>query len=378
MTRNQSPLIDEKSRPYFDAHLSQCVSTVDALYSLIDQFKPDKLYSFNGRFEEVRPIHDISQELNLPFTMTEVVKKNGQWYKVSFHNHLPHDIKYNLERREYCWEHYDMSEEQKVALGNSFFTKRRGGEDTGDLRIYVENQVEGNVDCFKEGKRNIAIFNSSEDEFAAVGGDWDSLKLFKNQYEGIEYILEHADPSIHFILRIHPNLEGIPYKYHTNLYALPERYSNITVIPASSDASTYTIMEKCDKIIAFWSTMGIESAYWGKPVILLGPAMYCYDDITYFPRTKEEAMDLMTKELQPKRNDNIIKFGAYMLNKDPLIIPTKYINCDVNVRRFLGNKYSSSPYINFLGNETITGLYIAVNRKIRGRKRLFTIPKEEE
>ena len=245
-TRNQDPLIDDESRAYFDEHLNQCASTVDALYALIDEFKPNKLYSFNGRFEEVRAVYDISQVMHLPITLTEVVKKNGQWYKVSFHDKLPHDIRYNLERREYCWSHYNMSEEEKVALGNSFFTKRRGGEDTGDLRIYVENQVEGNVSCFKEGKRNIAIFNSSEDEFAAVGGDWDKLKLFRNQYEGIIYLLENADPSIHFILRIHPNLEGIPYKSHTELYKLPERYSNITVIPAKSNASTYTIMEKCE------------------------------------------------------------------------------------------------------------------------------------
>ena len=378
MTRNQSPRINEVSKPFFDAHLSQCVSTVDALYKLIDEYKPDKLISFNGRFEEVRPIYDISQTLHLPCTMTEVIKKDGKWYKVSFHDHLPHDIKYNLERREYCWSHYEMTEEEKIALGNSFYTKRRGGQDTGDLRIYVENQVEGNVDCFKEGKRNIAIFNSSEDEFAAVGGDWDSLKLFKNQYEGIIYLLENADPSVHFILRIHPNLEGIPYKYHTDLYNLPERYANVTVIPASSNASTYTIMEKCEKVIAFWSTMGVESSYWGKPVILLGPAMYCYDDVTYFPKTKEEAIDLLTKDLAPKLNDNIIKYGAYLLNKDPLIVPTIHINCNSTRHYLFGNKFTTNPFIKFWGGEYLTGLIIAVNRRIRGRGSKLVVPREEE
>lgn len=378
MTRNQSPRIDDNSKPYFDAHLSQSVSTVDALYKLIDEYKPDKLYSFNGRFEEVRPIYDISQTLHLPCTMTEVIKKDGKWYKVSFHDHLPHDIKYNLERREYCWKHYKLTEEEKVALGESFYIKRRGGQDTGDLRIYVENQVEGNINCFKEDKRNIAIFNSSEDEFAAVGGDWDKLKLFKNQYEGIIYLLENADPSIHFILRIHPNLEGIPYKYHTDLYNLPERYQNVTVIPASSNASTYTIMEKCEKVIAFWSTMGIESSYWGKPVILLGPAMYCYDDVTYFPKSKEEALGLLTKDLAPKKNENIIKYGAYLLNKDPLVVQTSIINCDTISHYFWGNKFTTTPFINFMGGEYLTGLYIAISRRIREKTSKFIIPTEEE
>ena len=364
-TRNQSPLIDTTGKFYFDKHLEQNVEFVDALYRLFDDFKPDIVYSFNGRFEEVRPLFDISKKMGITCYMTEVIKKEGIWYKVSFKDHLPHDIKYNLERRQFCWDNYKMSESQKEDLGHSFYKRRRNGEESGDVKIYIANQKEGNVSCFKKGKVNVAIFNSSEDEFAAVGGDWDTLKLFPNQLEGIEYLLKNADSSIHFILRVHPNLKDIPYKYHHELYDLDKKYDNITVIPGWSNASTYTIMENCDKIICFGSTMGVESSYWGKPAILLGPSMYYYDDVVYVPKTKEEAVTLLTQKLEPKSNIELLKFGAYILNQEPLIKENFVIICDLNKRSLFGKSYFSTPFMDFLINERITGALVAVNRFIR-------------
>lgn len=377
-TRNQKPFIDEQAKKYFDVHVAQNIAFVDALYKLIEDFKPEMMYTFNGRFEEVRPIYDISKTIGIPCILTEVFKKNGIWYKARYDNRLPHDIKYNVERREYCWSHYEMTDEEKEALGHSFYKKRRGGEESGDVKIYIANQVEGNISCFDKSKRNIAIFNSSEDEFAAVGGDWDLLRIFPNQFEGIKYLLENAPKDIHFILRVHPNLKEIPYKFHKELYELPNHYDNITVIPADSNASTYTIMENCEKVICFGSTMGVESSYWGKPAILLGPSIYYYDDVVYIPKDKESIIDMLSKRLEPKWNDNLIKLGAYILNKDPLIIPAHTINCDVNYHTLFGHKFSSNPFINFFGNEYLTGLFIAINRMIKEKQGRFTLPKEEE
>lgn len=377
-TRNQLPLIDDEARRYFDFHLCQNVMFVDALYNLIKEFAPETIYSFNGRFEEVRPLFDISHKLGIICYMTEVIKKNGVWFKVRFKDNLPHDIKYNLQRRHFCWDNYAMTEEEKLDLGNSFYKKRRNGEDSGDVKIYVANQKEGNYNGFKKDKINIAIFNSSEDEFAAVGGDWEALKIFPNQYEGIVYLVENAPENVHFILRIHPNLKDIPYKFHKDLYNLPKRYNNITVIPADSEASTYTIMENCDTIICFGSTMGVESSYWGKPAILLGPSMYYYDDVVYVPKSKEEALQLLSQKLEPKGNIELLKFGAYILNKDPLIVETNQINCDLNKRRFLGKSYLTTPYINYLFGEKLTGLYIAINRYFRYNLGKLEMPRKEE
>lgn len=380
MTRNLAPKIDEESRVYFDAHLQQGVRFIDAAYRLIEAVKPDVVFNYNPRYEEFRPFFDICKTLGISCQITEAVKRDGTWRKVIYDNHLPHDILKRKERREYCWTHYAMTEDEKVELGKSFYTKRRGGQDSGDRKIYVANQKEGDAPDFDESKRNIAIMNSSEDEFAAVGGDWDALKLFKTQNDGIIYLLEHADKNFHFYLRVHPNLSEIPFKFHTDLYKLEEKYSNITVVPAKSNMSTYTIMEKCEKILCFGSTMGVESAFWGKPALLLGPSYYYYDDVVYIPKTKEELMEMLKADLMPKGNINLIKFGAYILDNTPVHLPMKNIDCEVIIKQFMGIRYHSSKFIDFLLNEPLTGFCLALVRKITSSSLFtkYTIPLGEE
>lgn len=385
ITRNMNPKIDNVSKRYFDEHLTQNIIFIDALHKIIEEYSPDCVYSYNGRYEEVRPIYDICKNLQLNFTLLEVVQKNGKWYKTGFNNCLPHDIKENINRREYCWNNYDLTENEKIKLGNSFYHKRRYGEFSGDKKIYVANQKEGYVPDFKIDKINIAIMNSSEDEFAAVGEEWDALKLFDTQFEGIIYLLEYSPDTVHFYLRIHPNLKSVPYKYHKELEMLPFKYCNITIIPANSEMSTYTLMEKVDKIISFGSTMGLESVYWGKPSILIGPSFYYFDNINYVPSQKSELINLLTQDLNTdSSNINILKLGAYLLNKDPLIIDLedqfKYV--DYNSKRIsvFGKELHITPILDFIVNKNITGYTIAILRFIFDNRffRRFRLPLEEE
>lgn len=380
MTRNLAPAIDAESKKYFDAHLRQGARMIDAIYSVIETIKPDVVYTYNPRFEEFRPVFDICKSLGISCQITEAVKRDNSWRKVIYDNHLPHDIIKRKERREYCWDHYAMTEEEKIEFGKSFYSKRRGGQDSGDKKIYVANQKEGDAPDFDDSKRNIAIMNSSEDEFASIGGDWDKLKLFKTQYDGIIYLLEHAEKNFHFYLRVHPNLTDIPYKFHTDLYKLEEKYDNITVIPAKSNMSTYTIMEKCEKTICFGSTMGVESSFWGKPALLLGPSYYYYDDVVYIPKTKEEMMEMLKADLKPKGNINMIKYGAYTLDNTPVHLPMRNLDCEVIIKHFLGIRYHSSNFLKIFVNEPFTGFIIAVARKLTDNF-LFTsykIPTKEE
>lgn len=378
--RNMNPKLTEESRRFFDAHLMQAMRLTDALYTIIDEYKPDVVYSFNGRYEEVRPVYDICKALNIKFFLGEAFPDGGKvWKKVFFEDHLPHDIKYWCKRRDYSWEHFNMTEEEKVKLGKTFYENRRNGIYAGD-KIYTKNMVKGKIPNLDESKINIGIINSSEDEYAAVGEDWDRLKFFPTQYDGIIYMLEHSASNVHYYLRIHPNLTKIPYKFHTDLLKLGEKYSNITVIPGDSEISTYDLMDNMNKIVGFGSTMGIESVYWGKPVINLGPALYSYDDICYEPKDLADFDRLLTSELKPKYNDAVIKYGAFSMNQEPVVVENKNIDFQLTGHSFLGLKYNSTPYISFFINSSVTAFYMAAGRFVFGSP-LFTrfeIPLEED
>lgn len=378
LTRNLDPMIDEEAKKYFDAHLAQDVAMVDAVYNLIDSFRPDEVHSFNGRYEEVRAIWDICHSTGLKCKLYEGTRMDGKWEKLIFEDHLPHDIKYNVARRDYVWDNYCLSEDEKIELGKSFYERRRGGQYAGD-KIYIKNQTKGKIPPIDDTKINVGIFNSSEDEFAAVGAEWDSLKFFPSQKEGIEFMLKYADPNIHFYLRIHPNLKDIKYKYQTDLLLLEEKYSNVTVIPGSSDISTYDLLDHMNKVVCFWSTMGIESVYWGVPTILVGPAMYVYDDICYRPADKEDLLTLLATDLQPKFNESVYRFGAYFLDKTPLLIPEKHIDYQPTPKKFFNFSYHSTPFISFIGNERFTSFIMGVGKFLLGNRLFnrFAVPVKE-
>ena len=378
--RNMNPKLTGESRRFFDAHLKQNMQLVNALYGIIEGFRPDIVYSFNGRYEEVRPVYDICRCLSIKFYLGEAFLDGGKtWRKVFFEDHLPHDIKYWCKRRDYSWEHYNLTEEEKVKLGKSFYENRRNGIYAGD-KIYTKNMVKGKIPDLDETKINIGIINSSEDEYAAVGEDWDRLKFFPTQYDGIIYMLEHAAPNVHYYLRIHPNLAKIPYRFHTDLLKLGEKYDSITVIPGDSEISTYDLMDHMNKIVGFGSTMGIESVYWGKPVINLGPALYSYDDICYEPKDLADLDRLLIADLKPKYNETVLKYGVYSMNQDPVIINTYNIDFQLRWHNFLGMKYYSTPYISFAVNSSFTGFWIALGRFLLGQKIFcqYEIPKEED
>lgn len=378
-TRNLDVAINERSKVYFDAHLRQCVRMVDAVYTLIEEYKPDCVYTYNGRFEEVRPFYDICTQLGIHYILSEVFPTGTpRWHKVQFDNHFTLDIKYFLELREYCWNHYNLTEKEKEALGRSFFEKRRNAQYAGDT-IYVKQQILGKLPEFIPNKTNVAIMNSSEDEFASIGGEWEKLKIFPNQYEGIVFLLENAPANIHFYLRIHPNLKDIKYGYHTKLWDLENKYANITVIRGDSDISTYSLMDSVDKVICFGSSAGLEASYWGKPSILLGPSFYYYDDVCYVPHDKNEILELLSESLESKSNINLLKYGAYVLDSSPIFVPDRNIDCISNPRSFIGIKYHSCPTVSMWCGERVTGFLLAVLRAFWGSRifHRFVIPLEE-
>jgi len=163
-------------------------------------------------------------------------------------------------------------------------------------------------------KRNFVIFNSSEDEFFCVGESFDRHKLFPSQVDGVRFLVEKAaaDPSIHFYLRVHPNLRDVPFSYHTALPRLFSSYRNMTVIPAASPVSTYRLMHNSEKVFVFGSTAGVEAAYWGKPVVLMGGAAYRDLDVVYCPNTLNDLESLIQPRLDPKPRVGALKYALFL------------------------------------------------------------------
>jgi len=57
---------------------------------------------------------------------------------------------------------------------------------------------------------------------------------------------------------------------------------------------SYDIVSAADVVLTFGSTIGIEAAYYGKPSILLGRAVYEDLGSCYVPSSHDELMKLLS------------------------------------------------------------------------------------
>lgn len=313
LTRNVMPSFTEYFKKYIDFMLREQVMITDALLNYSDKINFDSIVFHNGRFPNYKPVYCIARNKNIDYVATETNTRGIVKTKNFFYNAVPHSHEAINEKMERAWAN---APEEKYAIAKSFFENRRNSKAAGD-KVYTAGQHVGELpEGFDKSVHNVAIFNSSEDEYFSISKELDNAVVYPNQYEALKAIFNHYknDKSIHFYLRIHPNLANVPYKSHTMLYDL--KYENVTIIAPKATISSYSLMEACDKVIVFNSTMGLESSYWGKPVIALNKCLYSAQNIVYEPHTPEEMFTLIgNMELKHIEQpvENWLKVGYYYL-----------------------------------------------------------------
>ncbi len=296
----------EKYGELIKIELQKAVNVLLNFQAIVDDFVPDEIYLFNGRFAEVHPLVELARAKGIPFYSMEA--GSGSNYEL-FKNHLPHSIKYREKRILDNWESGDAGTKEQKA--KKWFESKRDGLETYERSFTSQQDKNRHPEDFDKKKQNIAIFNSSEDELKAIM-EWAS-PLFKYQNEAINQIVSHyvENENFHFYLRVHPNLGEVKNIQMDEI--LQMNFKNLTIIPPDSPIDTYSLIDVCDKVITFGSSVGIEATFWGKPSILYGKAFYLNLDVAYVPQSFAELCDLIErKELPPKNKDNTLSYGFYM------------------------------------------------------------------
>lgn len=312
VTRNIYPTFNDYLKTYFNDVLRCEVRMIEAEMKYVEQIKPDLVIFHNGRHSNLKPIYRIAEQRGIPFICTE-----RQWTKAGedvydmFENTVPQLGRAKYDKMQSWWKN-GLPNKRKIS--EEFFINRKLGKFAGDT-IYTANQTQGQLpEGFDKSKINISIFNSSEDEYCAVSKEMDDCGLWPSQYEALKALFDHYknDASVHFYLRIHPNLGEVPFKSHTDLYKL--KYDNVTIFPPGSSVSSYTLMDNSDKVIVFMSTMGMESSYWGKPVIAFNKYYFSYMGIVHSPSTPDEMFKMIDDpDLPSLKSDECLKAAYYFL-----------------------------------------------------------------
>ena len=167
---------------------------------IIAQYQPDGIIVFNGRFLETKPVLHLCIQNNIKFFTHE---RGGRLDRYMYReNSTPHSLTFAKQEIDILW---NSNDEHKFLIGNNFFEERRN-KIIQNWFVYTNNQKIGILpNSFDKKKRNIAIFNSSIDEYVTIP-DFEN-KIYVDDNEGIEMICESFvnDEDFHFYLRVHPN-----------------------------------------------------------------------------------------------------------------------------------------------------------------------------
>lgn len=318
-SRNLFPCIDDDFRAFFNPVLLAAAKVTECALGVISQLKPDIIGVFNSRTVYSRPVVDLCKHNHIQFIAFEAgFDTNNTILRKEFINSEVHDIYTNTKMINDLWDSSKLPLEDKIKTASNFFVRKRGNIASAD-KVYTGNQINGLLpENWDKTKHNIVIFNSSEDEIASLGEEYDQMNLFPSQYQGVKYIFNQFkdNQDIHFYLRIHPNLKDIPYAYHKKLYDF-NIFKNVTIIPGDSPISTYALMDHADKIITFGSSTGSEANFAGKPVILLGCSLYRFLDVAYIANSTEELNKLILDfDLPAKDKLGALKWAYYAMNDE--------------------------------------------------------------
>jgi hypothetical protein len=285
-----------------------------------DKNRPDRVYVFNARFANTRAVLRACQLRQIECFCHDrgsTIEK----YEL-YRDALPHDRNQFAHALAAAWN--AEKPEIRTEMGHRFFRERRKATEQSWI-AYTKDQKAGMLPKhWDSSKRNIAIFVSSEDEYVAIGREWEG-GVYQSQDEGIRQIADafRDSPEFHFYVRVHPNLKFIDNSQTRALNTIASE--NLSIIPAESPVSSYALMDQCEKVMVFGSTMGIEATYSGKPSIVCRAALYTSletaFEAVYEPHTHVEVVNLIRARLKPKPSNYALMFGHHMRTFG---IPFKY------------------------------------------------------
>lgn len=271
--------------------LRASASTYLGVRNYLSRVATDRVYLFNGRMGPMRGALRASQEAGVDCYVHE--RGCDLNHYLLCQNAMPHERQYFEESVHRAWEESNLPEEERAEIASNWFESRSRGE-FANWHSFTAQQRQGQLpEGFRDEGRNVALFVSSEYEYASISDDWRN-PLFRRPSEGIAQIAEEIEKrrgELHLYIRMHPNPDTGRGRAHDRIAGLGGRH--VSVIRPSSSISSYALLHACEKTVTTSSTMGIEATFWRKPSIQAGRSIYSGLRGAYLPDSFGELMALI-------------------------------------------------------------------------------------
>ncbi|MCP9826497.1 hypothetical protein [Synechococcus sp. EJ6-Ellesmere] len=236
------------------------------LGEILDKYYPDKVYMFNGRHFDSRPLLRMCQDRGIDFYTYEVEFSPKKFNLC--HNSTPHSLS-NLQG-----QFINYLKLQHAQLNTSSIINRiNSKEDIYAQGFRASQKAKALPADFNIDIHNISILHSSEDEYANVD---DSLRLWGHEsFANLLASLSHkyiSNKEILFYVRLHPRLQKYNPQSVKDLLRL--NYKNVHVIPPDSSIDTFALACASQCTLCYGSTAGPEAILLGARAVCIGECAY--------------------------------------------------------------------------------------------------------
>jgi len=260
---------------------------------------------YNGRF-----LHDRAASAAAEFAGVPVLYYDTGGIDTDFDvtDAVTHDWT-DLQRRMLAM-YEAWPEGERDEIGSSWFEERRQ-HIAPNNSLFVENQRLGESIELPPGNRVVVYFSSSGDEIAELELDWSMF--IGTQEVALQLLAEECRllPDTTLVVRSHPHMRMKPKQDLEEWLQAVDRAAPDIHLDPYSPVDSYTLMAQADLVVTYGSTTGVEAAYAGKPVIVMGPSAYDQLGCARFAATREDLRSALV-DTQPGSWTAAVSYGLMM------------------------------------------------------------------
>jgi hypothetical protein len=273
----------------YELRLQRNTFAAKTIYEYLQINKPDVVLIPNGLILEMGIVFRVARYLNIDAVTYEFNDQREQIWLAQNTSIMQQDTDYLVNER--C--NLPVTDEmfEKVAdLENA----RRGARVWGKskrLWQYVSSQgADETRKALNLDNRPVVMLAANVlGDSLTLGRDIFASSMTEWITKTVQYFAKRND--VQLVIRVHPGEKLVPQAKSMGTVvkeALPELPSHIHVIGALDSINTYDLIEIADVGLAYTTTVGLETAMNGRPVISCGETHYRGRGITIDPNTWDE------------------------------------------------------------------------------------------
>ena len=261
-----------------------------------------RVHIYNGRFLHERASWDAAKRLDCEVLIFETTHDRYQQRTEGFHNRVN-----NQKVMKEIWKNSKLEISKKINEASFWFK---------DMRSSVNPFMVKHPKKFISDKKYFVYFSNSDDEVVGFWDEW--TEPLGNQFDVVSKLIDifSNQNTYRLVIRLHPNLLYKPPAVVKKWQSIKTNHNSVLIQPGEK-ISSYELLDNCVGVITFGSTIGIEAAYYEKPVLVMTDCKY--DELEIADKLYNwneieswiKGAEFLPKELISQRRMNSYVFGFY-------------------------------------------------------------------